>query len=194
MLLYRGAAPGSYWEINDARQTGFTVRGALRSNQPPDLSAMVTHISGTTKFSPFVSLSRSLLVAQDYCRIGGEDALSQARPGHIYTIDTTLMALGNLIDPVYLLIAEEQRIDDRTLANLTHRGPQELLGWVANNIATLNALLPSWSARYPRDFNVQTIAVSESFKALVWALRDSELLAYGGIPASAIVGRDSYSW
>jgi hypothetical protein len=55
-LFYRGAGPGTYWHVNDARLTGFTAQapGMARGVNPLRL-----HIARGAVSSPYISLTRS---------------------------------------------------------------------------------------------------------------------------------------
>ena len=83
-ILYRGAAPGTYWHMHDARLSGFT---AIRAGIPSSSNLVIAHIASGRTNGPFISLTWSPGIARDYAIVGPGGIATPANPGHIYVID-----------------------------------------------------------------------------------------------------------
>src|SRR5689334_12489051 len=98
-IFYRGAEPGSYWDLKYARQIGFLA-------QLPHLTAtmdrLINHIAQTTVTSPFVSLSRSYAIAHGYAMVGPNGIAVQDQPAYVCEIEiANPIPLGlSLLDPI----------------------------------------------------------------------------------------------
>lgn len=171
--LFKGAAPGTYWANHDAQTTGFTVA----ANQMPTATAAVSHIDNYSATSPYVSLTTSFDVAAGYATIGPAGIASPTSPGYVYVIDPT-QGQCQFIDPVEL-------ISTSWLCH-SHDGSQELVLAVANPSAYRSVLTNS-----PRRLGNGSgfpPAVSENMRALVFAIRDGEVLATS-LPRNCVVRR-----
>jgi hypothetical protein len=188
-LFYRGAGPGTYWALNDARLTGFV---AQRPGATPNVSRLISHIRIGTTTSPYVSLSRSFGVAREYALSGTAGIAGPSNPGHVYEIELTDPLPGGLeiLDP----IQEIARTLNSPLASPTyhHDGDQGfVLGVIDPNnysnflTATIQTPLHGATAR--------SANLSEQLEALLRALRDAEILAVGNIPATCVVDRHDVS-
>ena len=94
MLLYKGAAEGTYWYDRDPR----VHRGFSSSPGITNAAAVAAHITSFSHPSPYLSFSASPAIARRYALPRG------GRKGRIYEIDTTVTSL-TLIDPVQEIAA-----------------------------------------------------------------------------------------
>lgn len=166
-ILYKGAGPGTHWHVNDARAGGF-----FSAAFPATAAAAVQHISGYSHPSAFVSLSFSFDIAWGYGLIGPGGRATQTNPGKVYEVHTDLQPC-ELWNPVSLISGTE-RIPHEVLGSpIHHEGSAELILGIAsqNHSALLQAV--------PRRTGGQQgpAGVAPSLRAIVLALRDSEVLA-----------------
>jgi hypothetical protein len=191
-MFYRGAGPGTFWHVNDARLSGFMPQspGTLASH-----NRLMLHIARGTVSSPYVSMTRSYGVAWEYAvTCGRTTALaSSADPGFVYEIelDDPLPRGLTLLDP----IKEIANNVPGPLASMSyqHDGtPDFLLGVIrpaatsARKKRSLFFKQPPPATGTPRPPNL-----SGELETLVRALRDAEILALGAIPAACIRNRFS---
>lgn len=187
-IYYRGAGPGSYWDLNDARQIGFRA-------QAPHLIAstdrLMNHIAQTTVTSPFVSLSRSYAIAHGYAIVGPQGIATQTQPGYVYEIEVTdPLPLGlALLDPIKELAAALP-------------GPLNQISYQHDGGASvlLGVVLPKefsqvLTAPYPQAGGTSTspVRISQELVTMIRALRDAEILAVGNIPTSCVLARTPVS-
>ncbi len=183
-IFYRGAGPGTYWALNDARLCGFTSQAP---GMPPSADRLIQHIARGTVFSPYISLTRSFAVARDYALSGPFTMVaSSTEPGFVYEIELNdpLPRGLDVIDPV-------REVANNTLGPLAqfsyhHDGPKTfLLGVIDPKLyrrkTTIQAPPATGTPRPPN--------LSLELEAMVRAVRDSELLAVGTIPGIAVVNR-----
>jgi hypothetical protein len=184
-LFYRGAGAGTYWQRNDARTTGFVPQlpGAT-----PSLDRLMSHIVTGTTASPYISLTRSYGVAQNYAVYVGTVRPTAANPAVVYELEFSgrLPRGLQLIDPIKE-VAGALREPPR--ADYHHDGEQTFLLGVVDptNMATYRTapyLQPPPGGGTPR-----APRLSVQFESLVRVLRDAEVLAVGNIPASSITRR-----
>ena len=100
-FLFRGTGVGTYWDIHDARLTGFTTRMPGASHN----ANMVTrHIRIAPHMTNYVSLSRSFGIARGYALYSGTSVpiATQNEPGYVYVleIDEPLAVGFALVDPI----------------------------------------------------------------------------------------------
>jgi hypothetical protein len=178
-FFYRGAGPGSFWHVRDARLSGFSPHspGATAS-----ISRLMNHIARASIVSPYVSLSRSFGIARAYGLVGPAGMASGAVPGYVYEIEAER---GDcvLIDPVKLIVEDLPDPDDSL--SYQHDGEQDFLkGVVEGRVGGYAVVFPPGSAGTPRQPRL-----TEHLEALVRALRDAEIMALGNIPASLVRNR-----
>jgi hypothetical protein len=171
--------------LNDAKRIGFSAR---TPSWTPDVDAVLRHIVHGNTHSPFVSLSRSFAVAAAYARDGRHHA-TQGNPGFVYEIhlDRPLPGGLELYDPI---VAISGAIND-PLSNPSyhHDGDQNLLlGLVSRGPF---AAYRSQSVQHPPGSGAasRSVTITNMLEALVYALRDAEILAAGTIPSGRIVTR-----
>lgn len=185
-LFYRGAGPGTYWHVNDARLTGFTAQaeGMARGINPLRL-----HIARGTVSSPYVSLTRSYGIAWHYAVFCGKTVAvaTDANSGYVYEIEIDKPAPQGviLIDPIKEVADDLPKPLDSGPPYQHDGGPDFLLGVV--NPARMPAFLTvAYLQPPPGGGTVRPPNLSIDLETLVRALRDAEILAVGGIPAHCI--------
>jgi hypothetical protein len=85
--LFKGAAPGTYWHLNDARLSGFMAA----ATRPHTTNAVLGHITHYSHPSPYLSLSFSFAVARSYALVGPAGPASATNPGYVYEIDLSIV-------------------------------------------------------------------------------------------------------
>lgn len=183
-IFYRGAGVGTHWHKNNAQLVGFTPQAP---GMTPSVAQLMAHIGRGTTNSCYVSLTRSYEVAWAYAMIGKVIA-SPKNPGYVYQLEIPDEGPGcKIIDPV----KEVATSLPEPFQGLTyhHDGAQSFLLGVVDPTGhrrslTKLILQPPPGTGTPRPANL-----SIELEALVRALRDSEILAVGNIPASLVRGR-----
>lgn len=165
-LLYKGAGPGTHWHVNDARASGFTSAGTSATNR----NAVVRHIVAYSHPSPLVSLTSSFAVAREYAISGPAGVATKAAPGYVYEIDLSGASGIKVFDPLHMVVKA-------ALSHL-HSGAQDLILAVAQNLPFVPCHHSGGKALPP--------TVPQELRALVYALRDAEVLV--PVVPSAYVG------
>lgn len=181
-ILYKGAGPGTFWALNDPRLgAGFVSASAA----PPSVPSMVRHITAFSHPSPYLSLTASFAVAYAYALGGPAGAASSAMPGYVYEIDTGVFPV-KLIDPVSE-VASATSIATAPRLLTHHDGGQDLiLGIAAPSLHAGVLLVPP---KRPGATLPNPPAITPELHAVVFSLRDAEMLAEGPIPPGCIVHR-----
>jgi len=188
MLLYKGAGPGTHWSIHDpAKAGGFpTARGVA------NLHSLVRHIVNYSWPSQHTSFSASYAVACDYALLGLSGRATKAAPGVVYEIDTTLAPGLVLVDPAREILKGNPKLPRYQQTH--HDGGQNLIIGIAGGIPTVLAATP----RRPTPPSVPAgpesgtggpPVVNLALRALVFAIRDAEVLARRRVPRTCIVNR-----
>jgi len=171
-VLFKGAAPGTYWHSNDARLSGFNCA----TNRPPTIHAVVSHIAAYSHPSPYLSFSTSFAVARQYALPGPAGEATKTNPGYVYEVDPSAVAAQlTAYDPV------EEIVKGGLVQN--HNGDNNLIvGVVRNNRSVLTTAVDDVGGQQvlPR--------VSKELQALVNALRDGEVLL-AAMPSSCVIAR-----
>ena len=180
--LFKGVRFNSYWYKNDATSVGFT---AQKRGEPHSLARLMTHITGATHISPYISLTNSYAVAYGYAAgvtagAGTIHLPTPTNPGYVYIIDIPdpLPPSVQLFDPV----REIGRMTPLPLPHTPyqHEGkPEYLFGIVS---AHYRRLLRSYRLTSGGTVDDQPDTPSQHLLTLVYALRDAEILAYDWIP------------
>jgi hypothetical protein len=183
-LLYRGAGPGSWWHVNDARINGFAPHSP---GATPSKDRIVNHIARASIKSPYISFSRSFGIARAYALVGPAGFASAASPGYVYEIEVLDDKMCTPIDPVVEISKELPSPWESP--HYHHDGsPTFLLGVVdpINGLAHLQqqCVFPPGSLGTPRAPNL-----SQEMEVFVRALRDAEVLIRGNIPSSIVHNR-----
>ena len=184
-LFYRGAGPGTYWAIQDARLEGFVPR---QPGMAPNSTQLMNHIRLGTTTSPYTSLSRSFGVARQYALVGTNGIAESSNPGYVYEVelDDPLPAGLQVLDPIQTIA--EVLNSPLSTPSYHHDGDQGFVLGVIDPLnnrhlltAPIRTPLPGATAR-PAN-------LSEHLETLLRALRDAEILAVGNIPANRVVNR-----
>jgi hypothetical protein len=181
-IYYRGAGLGTYWHMNDACKTGFTPHypGAGQGN-----SRILHHIARGTTASPYVSLTRSYGVAWGYA-LAGRMLPSAEQPAYVYEIEVDENdGLGTrLMDPVTTIAAGlGSPYDTRTYH---HDGDSSFLLGLVDPAGQRASLKQEVRFPPPEQGTIRTPLLHIELEALVRALRDSEILAFGAVAASQV--------
>lgn len=181
-LLYKGVAPGTHWyakgDLTHPSSPGFVTGGGGAANR----NAVITHVAGSSHPSLFLSCSLSFAVARNYAMVGANAIASQASPGWVYVISLDNcrpagLPTPHVYNPVELL--------SKGAYVHAHTGDQDhVRDWTK---------VP---APMPRSCSqmggyVHTPAASVELRALLFAIRDAELLVAGQIPSAALVRREA---
>ena len=185
--FYRAAGIGTYWHAKDARLSGFIPHSP---GATPSCDSLMNHIARATIASRFVSLTRSYGVAKDYAINASRILPSSSNPAYVYKIelDDPSRYQITLLDPI---IEVANHLPNPPCDDLTYHhdgAPSFLLGVIdpfgSKHHLSAQIEQPPGSAGTSRAANL-TIQL----ETLVRALRDSEVLASGAIPATCIVDR-----
>ncbi len=181
--LFRGAGPGNYWHTQDARVTGFSPHFA---GATPSVTGIMNHIARGSSNSPYISFTKSFGVARTYGVVGPGGFATLSVPGFVYEIEVADDSLCRPLDPV-VKIAE--RLGDPWVSSYHHDGEMTFILGVADPISMAGYLrqtcsFPPGTAATPRPANL-----SKELETLVRALRDSEILIHGNVPASLVRNR-----
>lgn len=171
--LYKGAARGTHWHSNNARLSGF-----LASAMPQTGNGVVRHITNYSNPSPYLSFSSSFAIARRYALLGPGGVATQATPGYVYEIDLQAAAFQFLIlNPV----DEVSSLSNGHLAH-HHEGDAQLISEVALGVSP-----PSTAPRCGGKMHIP--GISGELQALIFAIRDAEVLISGNVPPTVIVRR-----
>jgi hypothetical protein len=157
--FYKGANPGSYYweEANSPFAKGFNAAGGVE----PGLDAIVRHIRGyATRTSPYLSITSSFAVAAQYAKPEGGDS----RRGKVWEIAPRR---NLLINPIAKILGKWPDMS----AHL-HDGDAQLLDGLLSRADIIRGNLVYGGEVFPVNCSI-TLA----FEALVYAIRDAELLA-----------------
>lgn len=174
--LYKGAGPGTHWHINDPRTSGGFTSGTL----PANVNGIIRHITAYSFPSAYLSMSTSFAVARYYALFGPGGPATAASPGYVYEIDlSTLNPAPAITDPVQGISAGT----NGTIAH-QHNGVGTLIAEVAQG-------LTAYTPCHQCGGVMHAPAVSAELRALVFAIRDAEVLVNGNVLAGAVINRHS---
>ncbi len=145
------------------------------------MNAIVTHITAYSNPSPYLSASTSYAIARQYALVGSDSLASPTAPGYVYEIDLgAIRTAVTLLDPVK---------DIASAYSLTgahdHNGDQNLLAEIAKGSRGATP----FTAAHQLGGKMAVPAVNPQLTALVFAIRDAEILVCGAVPKSAVVSR-----
>src|SRR5437899_2537215 len=121
-LFYRGAGPGTYWQIHDAQQLGFVPQSP---GMTPSINQLMQHVVRGTTNSCYISLTRSYDVATSYALAGPGGLATISNPGYAYEIEINPPQRSvQLLDPVKEVAAH---IPGPLQSNYQHDGSQFFL-------------------------------------------------------------------
>jgi hypothetical protein len=182
---FKGAALGSHWHLNDARLSGFTAINVANSHSG---AAIINHIVHGTSNSPYVSITKSWMMALQYARQSRlpDVAATANLPAYIYEIDFTdttvslydaIVEIGKTLPTPHLQIGYAHNGDSRLIAAI-------LNGKLANYLKRAKLTGP------PNNNNAAVApVVSDELRALLLTLRDAEVLVLHAIPRNYITIR-----
>ena len=186
--FYKGVGVGTFWHANDPRTNGFSPRSSVPTRDVWDL---MRHIAGDT-ISPFVSLTRSYGVAEMYARDFSRLFPTAHNPAYVYTVELNdpLPRGLTLHDPI-VEVADLCKNDLLVPFSYHHDGDMNFLLGVVNPVGYYHHL--SRAAPQPKGSVLPPHLphLSVVLQTLVRALRDSEAIVHGKIPADCI-GADRY--
>lgn len=180
-ILYKGAGPGTHWWQNNPQQHGgFRSAPSARGMSP---GAAVLHVTAYSHPSPFVSLTASFAVAREYALSGPAGVATRARPGFVYVVDTARASV-RLRDPIRLIAGAQPSLATVTTCLATHHdgGSDLILGVASPRLHGPVLTTPPRRIRGGRN----APQVTQEFQALVFALRDAEVLAQSVAPACIV--------
>jgi hypothetical protein len=174
--LFKGAGPGTHWHTHNACEQGF-----LGSARDSTLNAIVTHITAYSNPSPYLSMSTSYAIARRYALLGLTVPISESAPGYVYEIDlSAIRSAVTLVDPVKDIASGHQSTGAHD-----HNGDQNLLAEIARGSGGATP----FTVAHQLGGRVAVPAVNPQLTALIFAIRDAEILVYGAVPKSAVVRR-----
>jgi hypothetical protein len=193
MDLYKGAGPGTHWFVHDPRTAG----GFLVAPVSTGPSAMVRHIVNYSWPSAYTSFSASYAAACEYALSGPAGTATAANPGYVYEIDVELaLAAGvRFVDPAQVILGANPPVGAAGHVPTHHDGGTDLIRGVADplqaGILTASPRRPTNPA-VPAGPTVRTggpPVVHPELRAVIFALRDSEVLATTNVEAGCITQR-----
>ena len=171
---------------HDATQQGFTAQAPRLSHSR---SRLVNHITRGTVTSPYISLTQSYGVAWSYAVFFGRTQPTQQNPAYVYEVELNDPLPNGLVllDPVKIIASPTP--SPPAAIPYHHDGlPNFLLGVVnpstMGHHLTTPIIQPPPGSGTPRPANLAL-----ELEAIVRALRDAELLAFGPIPANCVLNR-----
>ena len=183
-IFYKGAPPGTHWNVNDAVGTGFVPRDPGIS---PSVDRIIQHVAYAVTQSPYISLSRSYSVALHYALETGTSQPTANSPGYVYEIEINDGTPGvTLLDPVQTIAASAPGPFHNP--GYQHDGHPTVLLGVASPLL-------GFFLRYPIAMpgggaaGTRMATVSHFIWGLIASLRDSEILVLGNIPRNCVIRR-----
>jgi hypothetical protein len=189
MYLYKGAGPGTHWWVTDAQ----TAAGFVVGHAPRNVNAIIRHIVNYSWPSPYSSFSASFAAAAAYALVGPSGKATPEVPGWVYEIDVALaIELGaRFLDPAREILAQNPPIGAPGTIPTFHDGGQDLiLGIAVPSLHRKVLLTPPRQpgpVRYVRPGGPPV--VHNELRAVIFALRDAEVLATTDVPAACITAR-----
>jgi hypothetical protein len=186
-ILYKGAGPGSHWWTTDPRTAGgfVSVPMALSS-----AASAVRHITAFSHPSPYLSFSASFAVARQYALDGPRGSASAGQPGYVWEVDTAIGGVS-VTDPLALIASAVGLAAGLPRLPTHHDGEQDLILGVA-----APTMHPAALTSVPHRPGVMAApagpTVTPDFSALVFALRDAEVLVDRVPPACVVHRHDVY--
>jgi hypothetical protein len=182
-LFYKGVGVGTHHYPTDLRTSGIMARTASALN----VVAAEQHIARGTTTSPCISLTKSYGVAHDYAMNASRARPTRAVPSYVYEVQVPAKPGIQIIDPIAYIASHHA--NPLMSPSYHHDGDQSFLGIVAYPLAAGGSLgvalrPPGMGGGGPRPPNL-TIQL----EALVFAIRDAEILVHGNIPSSWIINR-----
>ena len=183
--LYKGVRIGTFLHGRNLLRTGIAARNARST---VTVGSIEHHIARGTTTSPLISLTKSFGVARDYALTGSLSKPTSTNPAYVYEIDVPdpLPAGVKFIDPVHEIVAAQQ-LNLLTNSSYHHDGDQRFLHYVVNPLLRTRRGQPM--APQPGGGSPSPVKMTMALEAMVFALRDAEVLVVGNLPHSMIVHR-----
>jgi hypothetical protein len=184
-LFYKGVGVATFLHPTDLCTTGISPHSPGAGNS---VDAMMMHIARAAIRSPFVSLTRSYGIAYVYAKNTGKVFPTAANPAYVYEVEINdpPPAGVTVYDPIAHVAAQHTN----ALSNISyhHDGDMNfLLGVVSPATMGAHLLTP---VRHPAPGGTPRPAnLSIQVETFTRALRDSEILVYGTIPATCVITR-----
>jgi len=189
MYVYKGAGPGTHWWTNDAQ----TASGFVVGHAPRNVNAIIRHIVNYSWPSPYSSFSASFAAASAYALVGPLGPAAPDRPGWVYEIDVALaIDLGaKFIDPAREILLDNPYVGAPGTIPTFHNGGQDLILGIADPAVHRKVLVNPPRQPGPRGHARPTgpPIVHNELRAVIFALRDAEVLAISDVPAACITAR-----
>jgi hypothetical protein len=179
-LFYKGVGVGTHHHPTDLRTTGIMPRSPGVLNE----IAVRQHIVHGTPFSPCISLTTSYGVAEDYAKDYGLAPPTRASPAFVYEVEIPDSPGVAVVDPVDFIASKHA--NPLVSPSYHHNGSQSFLGVVAYPRAHIG-VVPR-APRPPGMAGAGTLPAHRSIEleAIVYAIRDAEVLVHGNIPSTWI--------
>ena len=159
---------------------------------PRNVNAIIRHVVNYSWPSPYSSFSASFAAAAAYALVGPSGKATPDRPGWVYEIDVALaLELGaQFADPAREILAQNPAIGGPGTIPTFHDGGQDLILGVADPAHRKVLVTPPRQpgpARHVRAGGPPV--VHNELRAVIFALRDAEVLAITHVPAACITAR-----
>jgi hypothetical protein len=184
--FYKGVGVGTFLHTFNVSSRGI---GSRNPGASPTATAIMHHIARGTTTSPYISLTRSYAVAERYAIDASRTLPTPGTPAHVYEVDIPDPPPHglNVIDPL-AEIASNNANPLRAPSYHHDGGPSFLLGVVdpVSHRSFLRAPVvnPPGMAGISRPPNL-----SLELEAMVFALRDAEVLVVGQLPRALVINR-----
>ena len=190
-VFYKGAPINSHWYHNDPRSVGLS---AIAPHLNATNDRLMQHVARGTRYSPFISLSRSFNVACDFAFMS-RIRPTLTNPAFVYEITLDPVPRGvTLLDPVMEVVGPLHSSPHFTgVVPYFHDGSQKFVIGIASH-----TVLPALSRRLmalpyrqppPSTGTPRPPNLTIELETIIRALRDTEVLAIGIIPATSITNR-----
>lgn len=188
-IFYKGVGVGTYLHRSDLRLSGAT---AARSGASISAGEVIKHVRRGVTRSPFISLTSSYAIAEDYARNAGHKPPSRSDPAFVYEIDipqdaNSLSGGHSIIDPAEYML---RGFSDPLTSLYHHDGDFEFLAAVVQ--PHLHPTRLSTPPRRPTGLGGGTPAgprLTIELETVVCALRDAEVLVWRNLEIAWVKNR-----
>lgn len=193
-IFYRGAGRGTHWHTNDARNSASGFQ-PIQSGITSTVDRIIRHIARGDTNSPYVSITSSFAIAYFYAMYCGKQRPDRSNHAFVYEIEIRDLvgASFRMIDPVVELSNVVPNLPDPPRHH--HEGNFQLLHgvigwhWLYRRHRNQNILLPPNPPNSGRPSTGTSVNVLPELHAAGRALRDAEILIYGGLPSAYIIAK-----
>ena len=177
-LYFKGVGIGTYLHTKDLFKHGITPK----EQRACEVHDVVGHIAKCAD-TPLISLTRSFGVARDYASNYALYPPTAKNPGMVYEIVIPHPAPVTIIDPVQAIASMQQSL--LSFAKYHHDGDQSVVEYLLDPLRRATGPFPMSPQRPPAVTSLPA-RVPLELKAIVYALRDAEILVEGKIDQSWI--------